>query len=198
MKIWKVYVKNILIAIAVLIVLVFGLMLWLNIYTHHGKQVTVPDVKGMQVEHAALLLSQKSLQYMVVDSMYVKNQPAGSILETVPPGGTNVKESRTIYLTINSYAAQMLLVPQVTDMSRRQAEAMLRSLGFETVQIRLAPGAYKDLVIGLEKPGGDAVEAGSRIPATTRLILLVSSGAGEAFEPTPDETPQKDLDEFWH
>ncbi|MDR2805862.1 MAG: PASTA domain-containing protein [Dysgonamonadaceae bacterium] len=181
-----VYVKHVLIALVILIVVIFIVLQWLNVYTRHGKQVVVPDVKGMQIEQAAPFFFQQSLQYVVVDSMYVRNKPAGSILETVPPVGTNVKKSRTIYLTVNSVMAKMLTVPQVTDMSQRQAEAILRSLGFETIRIRVVPGAYRDLVVGLETTGGLALVAGNHIPVNTSLILLVSSG--QASPLMPDDT----------
>jgi beta-lactam-binding protein with PASTA domain len=202
MKIGKlfanIYIKNILIAIAILIVLVFIVLQWLNVYTHHGKQVTVPDVKGMQVEQAAPFLEQKSLHYVVVDSIYAKNQVAGSILETVPPIGTNVKEGRTIYLTVNAGTAQLLTVPAVIDMSQRQASALLLSLGFESVKIRTVTGAYKDLVVGLETAGGRTVETGSRIPANTTLSLLVSSGEADISLPDSVEVITEDSEESWY
>ena len=192
---WNIYVKNILIAVIIVMVLIFIVMQWLNIYTHHGKQVIVPDIKGMPMEQAALFLTQKSLQYSIVDSMYVRNKPAGSILEIIPPAGTNVKEGRTIYLTVNSTSAQLLTVPQVTDMSRRQAETTLRALGFETIRIQWESGTYKDLVTGLENAGGATIAAGSRIPAHTPLVLLVCSGEREIFFSMEDEAPSEDLDE---
>lgn len=202
MKIGKlfanIYIKNILIAIAILIILVFIVLQWLNVYTHHGKQVTVPDVKGMQVEQAAPFLEQKSLHYVVVDSIYAKNQVAGSILETVPPIGTNVKEGRTIYLTVNAGTAQLLTVPAVIDMSQRQASALLLSLGFESVKIRTVTGAYKDLVVGLETAGGRTVETGSRIPANTTLSLLVSSGEADISLPDSVEVITEDSEESWY
>ncbi|MDR2805948.1 MAG: PASTA domain-containing protein [Dysgonamonadaceae bacterium] len=201
MQNWKilatVYVKNVLIAVVILIVLIFIVLQWLNIYTRHGKQVVVPDVKGMQVEQAAPFFLQQSLQYAVVDSMYVRNKPAGSILETVPPVGTNVKEGRTIYLTVNSVMAKMLIVPQVTNMSQRQAEAILQSLGFESIQIRVMPGAYRDLVIGLQNSKGADLVAGKHIPVNTSLILLVSSGQASLFMPDDTTTViSEDLEEY--
>ena len=183
---WNIYVKNILIATAVLIVLIFTVMLWLNVYTHHGKQITVPDIKELPVEQAAQILVQKSLQYTIVDSMYVRNKPAGSVLEVVPPAGTNVKIGRTVYLTVNSVTAQMLTVPRVTDMSRRQAETTLRSLGFDNIKIRMQSGAYKDLVIQLENTSGNPIVEDSRLPVNTPLVLLVSSGEMEHSD-TRDE-----------
>jgi hypothetical protein len=183
---WNIYVKNILIAAAVLIVLIFMVMLWLNAYTHHGKQVTVPDIKELPVEQAAQILVQKSLQYTIVDSMYVRNKPAGCVREVVPPAGTNVKIGRTVYLTVNSVTAQMLTVPRVADMSRRQAETTLRSLGFDNIQIRMQSGAYKDLVIQLENAKGIPIVEDSRLPANTPLVLAVSSGEMENSDTRED------------
>jgi beta-lactam-binding protein with PASTA domain len=191
----NVYVKNILIALVILIVLIFSVLQWLDVYTRHGKQVTIPDIKGMQVEQAIPFLVQQSLHYTVVDSMYVRNKPAGSILETVPPVGTPVKEGRTIYLTVNSINAQLLTVPQVTDMSQRQAEAILRSLGFESVHIRSVPGTYRDLVTGLQTAGGVKLDAGSLVLANTSLVLLVSSGQAESYIPNDSLSISEDSDD---
>jgi beta-lactam-binding protein with PASTA domain len=172
------YVKNLLVALGIVLLLVFAVLQGLNVYTHHGKQVAVPDVKGLQVGQAGPILLQTALRYTVVDSLYVRNRPAGSILETVPPVGMNVKEGRTIYLTINAVTAKVMALPQVVDMSQRQAEATLRSLGFETVRIRTVPGAYRGLVTGLVAADGTSLVAGRMVPVSTVLILLVSSGQG--------------------
>lgn len=196
------YVKNILIALVILMALIFIVLQGLSVYTHHGKQVDVPDVKGMQVEQAVPFLIRKSLHYEIVDSMHVRNKPAGSILETVPPVGTNVKEGRTIYLTVNSITSRMLTVPQLLDdkgfpsMSQRQAEAMLRSLGFETIRIRLVPESGKDLTVGLQTAEGTALVAGNRIPANTSLVLLVSSGERQIYVPNDSITIPEDPEEY--
>jgi beta-lactam-binding protein with PASTA domain len=174
-------IKNALLAVIVVIAVAFIALQWLDFYTRHGRQVAVPNVKGMSVEEAAPFFARKSLQYAVVDSTHVRNKPAGSILETVPPVETHVKEGRTIYLTVNSVIAQKQAVPQVMDLSQRQAEAMLRSLGFEKVRIRVVPGAYKGLVTGLQTSQGVDLAAGSYISADTPLVLLVSSGRVESF-----------------
>lgn len=167
-------------AIAVFLVLVFAVLWWLDVYTNHGQQVEVPDVKGLQVEEAVSFFQGKTLKYEVIDSTFVKNKPPGSILETIPPVGTKVKEGRTIYITINAHSAQLLSVPSVNDTSQRQAFAMLKSLGFEDVEIKLVPGPYKDLVMGLETRGR-VLAPGDRIPADASLSILVSSGSGGNF-----------------
>ncbi|MDR0682765.1 MAG: PASTA domain-containing protein [Dysgonamonadaceae bacterium] len=193
----NIYIKNLLIAVFIFIILVFIVLWWLDSYTHHGKKVIVPDVKGLRIADAAPLIERQTLQYVVIDSSYVKNKLPGSILETIPPVGTSVKEGRTIYITVNSYIAQMLIVPNVKDMSQRQAFAMLKSVGFEQVNIRIVPGAFQDLVLGLET-GGQTVTGGDRIPADVPLILLVSSGQEETPFPEEDEILlDNDSEESW-
>jgi beta-lactam-binding protein with PASTA domain len=198
-KFASIYVRNVLMALVILVAIFFVILQGLNVYTHHGKQVAVPDVKGMQVEVAGPFIVRQSLRYAVVDSMYVRGKVAGSILETVPPVGTNVKEGRTIYLTINAVTAHMRTLPQVIDMSQRQAEALLRSLGFETVRSRTVSGAYRDLVIGLETGAGVSLVAGQSLSINTPLILLVSSGQAEILVPDDDGIPlPEDSEAFLH
>ena len=171
----NIWVKNLLLAIAVFLLLIFGVLKWLDIYTKHGSRIEIPDVRGMQVDEAAHFFTQKKLNYEVIDSAFVRNKQAGSILETMPPSGSFVKEGRTIYITINAKTAKLLTVPYVKDMSQRQALAILKSVGFETIEVKLIPGVFKELVLGLESKG-QSLEQGDRLPANTPLTLLVSLG----------------------
>ena len=171
----NIFVRNLLGLILVTVVLVSAVLIWLNSYTQHGKAVEVPDVKGISLKEAEPVFTQKNLNYIVVDSVFIKNAVPGSIAETTPPIGSKVKEGRTIYLKVNSYLPQLITIPDVTDTSLRQSLATLKSLGFESVETKLVPGVYKELVIGLESRGV-AIEAGQRVPANTPLSLLVSSG----------------------
>ncbi|MDR0833110.1 MAG: PASTA domain-containing protein [Candidatus Symbiothrix sp.] len=178
----RILLKNILLALGIVLVLVFVVLKCLDFYTRHGKEVTVPDVKGLSTVEAQSFLTNQGLQGVVVDSTFVKNKPSGTILETIPPVGNRVKAGRTIYLTINSHAARLLTVPEVTDISQRQALAMLKSSGFERVVVKSVSGAYENLVVGLEDGRGKKVEEGARIAGDTPLYLLVSNGIGELSE----------------
>jgi beta-lactam-binding protein with PASTA domain len=192
----NIYVKNLLAAVLVLVVLLIAVLAWLGIYTQHGEAVEVPDVKGLQVEKAEPFFASKELQYQIIDSVFSKGAIPGSIVETIPSVGSKVKKGRTIYLKINSFTAQLLTVPDVKDLSLRHALAMLKSIGFERVETKSVQGIYRDLVIGLESKGVP-VAPGEKIPVSTPLSLLVSSGTGEMIftedtsvilEGTPDES----------
>jgi hypothetical protein len=168
-------IKNLLLVIIFFVALAFGISLWLNAYTHHGESVEIPDVKALKLEVAKPLFEAKELSYQVIDSTYNKSVSPGTIIETIPPVGSKVKKGRTIYIRLNSHSAGMISVPDVRDVSQRQATAMLKALGFERIETRWVEGAYRDLVVGLEYRGQE-LQIRDKVPANAVLTLLVSSG----------------------
>ena len=193
---WKKILLNVLAAVTILIVLIFLTLEWLKIYTHHGEEVIVPDVKGLAMEEVAPLFSSQHLQYTVVDSIYVKNKRSGVIIETVPPVGTHVKKGRTIYLTINAYTANLLTLPPVVDMSQQIAKKTLASIGFEWISVKTVPGHFSDLVISVENNRGQKLNAGDRLAANSSIVLIVSSGVAESeIEETIEEVSES---ESWY
>ncbi|MBQ8442455.1 MAG: PASTA domain-containing protein, partial [Bacteroides sp.] len=119
----------------VVIAVIFGVLHWLDVYTHHGESIIVPNVNGLPLKQAENELSKKNLKVVVVDSNYVKGMPTGSILEQKPAGGAKVKIGRSIYLTINTGEVPKVAIPDIIDnCSFRQAEARLRALGFKLTE----------------------------------------------------------------
>ncbi len=195
----NIYVKNILLAILLLIVLFLALNWWLNAYTRHGQAVVVPDVKGLSVQEATVFFNNVNLRFEVVDSVYNKNATPGVIVETIPTAGTKVKEHRNIYITINAKTSRMAIIPEIKDQSLRQAIAKLNAVEFKDVQIKSVKGAYKDLVLGLQYKGRD-VNPGERLPLDSKLVLLVSDGAQsmDEFEDNIIESnTEVSVDESW-
>ncbi|MCD7973484.1 MAG: PASTA domain-containing protein [Candidatus Azobacteroides sp.] len=194
---FNIYIRNILIAILVLILLVIFIFLWLNVYTNHGKTVTVPNVKGVTVEQAIPSLKSKGLRYEVVDSIYMKNQKPGVICEQLPQAESTVKLNRTIYLTINSFSSRQIELPDVRDLSQRQAEGMLEKAGF-TVSVELVESEFKDLVLRVKK-GNTVVYPGTKFIDGTKLTLEVGNGAlGNLSDSIPPISVDDSIpDESW-
>ena len=111
--------------------LVYGTLSWLDSYTRHNEAVVVPDVKGLSLENAEKLFANSGLRYNVIDSVFSKDVNPGDIVEVVPEAGSKVKQGRIVFVTINALTAQMASMPEVADLSFRQAYAVLRSLGFK-------------------------------------------------------------------
>ena len=172
---FKIIVKHLILVILLVIVLVFCTMRWLSAYTHHGESVEIPNVKAMKLETAKPLFEASNLSFQIIDSTYNKTVSPGTIIETIPPVGSKVKKGRTIYIRLNSYTAGLISVPDVRDVSQRQATAMLKALGFEQVNTKWVEGQYRDLVVGLEYQGR-MLQIKDKIPVNAVLTLWVSQG----------------------
>jgi len=181
----NIYTKNILLVIVVGIVLIVAVFWWLNVYTRHGKSVTVPDVKGITVAEAAPFMEARGLRYEVIDSIYMKDKKPGVICEQVPQPESTVKLNRTIYLTVNSFSAKQIELPDVRDLSQRQAETVLETHGF-TVSSEMVESEFRDLVLRV-KQGNTVVYPGSKFLEGTRITLEVGDGA---LSMNPDTIPQ--------
>lgn len=195
----NIYVRNLLGLILVSVVLVVAVLIWLDHYTQHGEAVEVPDVKGLSIEKAKPFFAQKHLNFSIVDSVFIKSVAPGNIVEATPPVGSMVKKGRIIYLKISSYLPLLITIPDVKDASQRQSISMLHSLGFENVEVKIVPGIYQDLVLGIESKG-IPLEAGQRVVADTPLSLLVSSGSDDILlmeNPTDSVDTTANPDDSW-
>ena len=169
------YVLNLLLAVGVTCGLIYGTLKWLDKYTRHNEAVVVPDVKGLKMEEAAEFFKNNNLRYNVIDSVFSKEVEPGAIVELVPAAGSKVKEGRIVFITVNALTSQMATIPEVEDLSFRQAYALLRARGFESVEIEYVAGDFKDLAVSVELRG-KTLEKGEHVPLTAPLVLKVSSG----------------------
>lgn len=192
----KYFWVNLISMAVVVIVVLFGVLKGLDVYTHHGEAVVVPDVKGMTQDAAGKMLRNRGLNYVVSDSSYVKNLPAGCILEHNPSAGQKVKENRTIYLTINALDIPLQIVPDVADNSSlRQAEARMLASGFQLGSVQYVAGE-KDWVYGV-KYKGRQLTIGEKVPIGATLTLMVGNGGGlpEETDSLATETTTEDQQE---
>ncbi len=188
-KFWKesfggFVLKNVLISIAIIVVLTWIALIAMDFYTHHGDYEVVPDLRGSYVEEAEILLAKQGLFVQVIDSVYVRNKKLGTIIDQIPAPNSNVKNNRAIYLIINSRQVRQVTLPDVSDVSYRQADAMLQSIGLVIGSVEYAPSDYKDLVLEV-KYKGRVTEAGSRIPEGSTIVLVVGNGLGAAQAMVP-------------
>ena len=168
----KVFWVNLIAMPIVVVSVIFGVLHWLDTYTHHGESIIVPNINGLPLEEAGKELSKKNLELEVVDSNYVKGMPAGAVLEQKPVAGAKVKIGRTIYLTINTGEIPKVAIPDIIDNSSyRQAEARLRAMGFKLTEPEYIEGE-KDWIYGV-KYNGKELTSGEKIPREAVLTLCV-------------------------
>ena len=196
----KVFWVNLIAMPIVVIAVIFGVLHWLDTYTHHGESIIVPNINGLPLEEAGKELSKKNLELEVVDSNYVKGMSAGAVLEQKPIAGAKVKIGRTIYLTINTGEIPKVAIPDIIDNSSyRQAEARLRAMGFKLTEPEYIEGE-KDWIYGV-KFNGKELTSGEKIPREAVLTLCVGDDElkGDSIR-TDSLTIQSDktiVDESW-
>lgn len=163
---------NILAAI-ILVAVVCWVVFWrLDVYTRHGEAVEVPDLSGMYVEEAELILKDCNLGYEIIDSVYIRNMKGGEIAEQAPVAGTKVKKNRKIYITVNSKQRKMVMVPNLVGESRRKVQSNLKTLGFDVDSVRYEPYEFNDEVLSVMW-GDSVLTAGARVPDGSQIILVV-------------------------
>lgn len=183
----NIYVRNVLLMLILAVILIAITLFCLNKYTRHNESIEVPDLKGLQVQDAASIIASSSLRYEVVDSVYNQDGVPGAIVEQIPLGKSHVKEGRTIYLTVQAKSEQLVSMPDLEDASLRQAEALLKALGFSRINIEKVPSQYQDLVFGVAYRGV-TVKAGQKIPKNSVLTLRVGDGGVSADSTEIDTT----------
>lgn len=167
------------------IALILLVMLFLHVYTRHGQNVVVPDLEGLQVEEANVILTAKGIHAEIVDSIYRDDAIPGAILSQVPKPNNRVKEGRSIYVTVYSKSPKEVAVPGLVDYSVRQATALLNSLGFNNITIKEVPSQYAGLVLRVEYRGKQLAPE-EKIPAGSPLQLVVSSSSSSSSSTTTD------------
>ena len=183
---------NIILMVLVIVAIPIAALYMLDSFTHHGEKIEVPNVVGKSLYDAEMMLKDRGLLAMVVDSVYDKRAPKGSVLEQTPKSGFEVKGGRMVYLTVNLKGEPMVQLPDVVGHgSLREAVALLQSLGFKLTAHKPVIGRPKDLVLGV-KQGARDVHAGETIPRDRALTLVI--GGGEIDSTMYDEEEDLDFD----
>ena len=187
----------------VVLAIIFGVLHWLDDYTHHGQSIIVPNVKGLPFKQAEAEFNKKNLKAVVIDSNFVKGMPAGAVLEQKPSSGAKVKTGRTVYLTINTAEMPRVAIPDIIDNSSyRQAEARLRALGFKLTAPEIISGE-KDWVYAVKYMEKELTN-GEKIPRESVLTLIIGNDEIKAESLNTDSlnvgTPKETnpvIDESW-
>ena len=148
----------------------------LNIVTYHNQHQVVPDVLGLELNKAIKILDENSLRYEVIDSAkFNAKLPPFAIIELIPGPGNEVKKDRKIYLTLNPSGYRKISVPNIIQITFRNAESMLKAVGFEIGKISFRNNIGKNMVLEI-RYRGKKIAPGSVFPKTTKIDLVLGNG----------------------
>ncbi len=183
----RVFFRNVAILIIAMIIGFFSLNAMLNNYTHHGESISVPDLTGLEISKLDSILVTHGFLYKVIDSLYDGERIPGTVIDQDPAPKSKVKENRTIYLTINAVNPPDVKMPDLVDVSFRQAQAMLQSYGLVTGDVVYRSDLAKNAVLE-QLYKNRTIKPGTMIPKGAVIDLVLGDGLGDIEVEVPDLT----------
>lgn len=193
-KIFQKLLGQLLLAVVAFALLVWATLHLLDYYTDHGKYIVVPDLTKKTLTEVQLLFEKEHLRYEVLDSTeYDPKYPPLAVISQSPEPNERVKENRKIYLNINPTGYHKVTVPKVIQVTRRNAEATLQSVGLTIGNITYVDDIGKDMVLELQH-NGKPVLPGEKLVKTSRIDLICGNGLeNKDNDSIPSEIPIEEL-----
>ena len=184
----RVFLYQILAAIAILAILSYILMHWITYKTNHGEEIAVPDLRKLTEEQVEEKLSNIDLDYKLLDTVdYEKDFPKFSVVTQDPKPGVKVKSGRKIYIKINSGGFTSVRVPDLIEKTYRQAVPTLMAVGLVEGKKTYKPYLGKDMVLEMWI-NGKKVKAGDKVSKSSVVDLVLGDGK-IGFEESNDLIP---------
>jgi len=149
----------------------------------HGREVAVPDFRGMTPAAAERSAFEHGLELAHSDHFFSATVPAGRILSQQPAPGTRVRRGWRVQAA-ESLGAQLIDIPAVIGMSPRAAEINIRRRGLEiglSAELPIADSAPQAIIAQTPSPGAQGV-------ASPRISLLYAVPPAEPAFAMPDLT----------
>ncbi|MCW5517737.1 PASTA domain-containing protein [Muriicola sp. Z0-33] len=173
----RAFLINLGLALLAVVILTFGALQWLKSSTNHGEFVEVPDLSKMSVMDMRKIIEEADLRYEVVDSAnFNPEYPRFSIIEQNPPAGNKVKQNRKIYVTVNPSGYKKVTVPNIIQVTQRNATSMLRAVGLDVQRVTYIDQLGKDMVYYV-KFKGKRINEGDKLPKTSKVELVCGNGS---------------------
>jgi beta-lactam-binding protein with PASTA domain len=183
----RVFFAQILAAMAIVAVISYLFFHWITFTTHHGQEITVPDLGKLSAEQAEEKLAAIDLDYIILDTVdFRPDYPKLTIVEQEPKAGSKVKEGRKIYIKINASTYTMVSVPDLIEKTYRQAVPTLEAIGLLEGTITYKPYLGKDMVLEL-RLNGKKLKAGDKVLKSSKIDLVLGDGK-VTYEETIDST----------
>ena len=172
---WLILIRQLAILAAVVVLVVVLVFVALRIYTRHGQNVSVPELRRLTLTEVKKICDERGLKYEVSDSVYSSNAAPGTVIDQTPPATFKVKKERTIFLTIKAYSVEQVTMPRLIDLSIKSAQAQLATIGLGVGKITYKPDIARDAVIE-QKFNGKDIPAGTRIAKGSLVDLVLGKG----------------------
>ncbi|MEZ5174318.1 MAG: PASTA domain-containing protein [Bacteroidia bacterium] len=177
-KFWK----HLLLASVAGFALLYGGFLLIDMYTQHGEEVEVPDFKGIYIQDLNTFVDGHSINYEIVDSVYSSKVAKGTVVDQNPVPGAKVKNGRVVYLTVNAMLSRKVKMPNLIDLSLKQATSLLETYGLQVGMLRYVEGLPPVMEMHYK---GKPVKEGQMIDEGSKIDLVLGKGSDGGLIPIP-------------
>ncbi len=172
----KTLLIQLVLSLVVGLLVIYSSLGFLKHITFHNQYQKVPDFKGIPLLNLDQITSDQNLRYEILDSSkFTPQLPPLSVIEHHPGPGDLVKKNRKIYITLNPSGFREISVPNVVQITRRNAEVTLLSVGFTIGEISFKDNIGKDMVLEMRYKG-EPLEPGTLLPKTSEIDLVLGNG----------------------
>ncbi len=169
-------VNSVLMALA-LVALGYIALLFIDVFTSHGQQVQVPDVRNMPLEKAIEILDDAGLRWEISDSTtFYENYKPGTVIDQDPKAKSYIKKIRIIYLSVNAMHAPIIPLPKLVDLPGRQGMATLKAMGFKHVTMDSVASEMDGLILQVTVEGHN-VAPGNPVSVNSQIKITVGDGS---------------------
>ena len=169
-------VNSALMALALVVLSYIGL-LFIDVFTSHGQQVQVPDVRNLPLEKAIEILEDAGLRWEISDSTtFYENFKPGTVMDQDPKAKSYIKKIRIIYLNVNAMHAPIIPLPKLVDLPGRQGMATLKAMGYKHVTMDSIPSPMGGLILQVTVDGHN-VEPGRPVSVNSQIKITVGDGS---------------------
>ena len=152
-------------------------LLFIDVFTSHGQQVQVPDVRNLPLEKAITILDDAGLRWEISDSTtFYENYPPGTVIDQDPKAKSYIKKIRIIYLNVNAMHAPIIPLPKLVDLPGRQGMATLRAMGFKHVTVDSIASEMEGLILQVTVDGHN-VAPGKPVSVNSQIKITVGDGS---------------------
>lgn len=183
---------NILMAIAVTIVIFILTILFLRLFTRHGREIEMPSYQGQLAEELTQNGSKEDFIFVVNDELYENGATPGTVLKQNPLPGEKVKRGRKVYLTVAASEPPTINMLELRDLSLRQAEIMIESQGLVLERTIQKPSPYENVVLEVLYRG-HSIAAGTPIKQGEKITLVVGKDVGDLPDSAQTQTSENPL-----
>lgn len=145
-----------------------------------GNYVTVPNIVGLPIEEAVLVLEEKGLDLGTIEKMASLETP-GRVIAQRPADNSVVRAGRKVYPTVSMIRSQQ--VPNLVGKTLAEADELLRGYS-----VKLSPNPARipnelpaDTIVSQDPRAGD-----SKVGEGGVIHVLVSDGPSQNFLMMPD------------